>query len=106
IASAEPTSGKRRQECEDAQPPQRPCCSAPWFNPCTDRRPHPIRPPPDSPCANGQPAIASLACCTIDGSVRPWFTLRADVGDGVGFRNGFTSGEAFLPVWQCPGEFV
>jgi hypothetical protein len=75
-------------------------------HPLNGQTPPPNPCPPDNPCAGGQPALAPLSCCTIDGSVRPWFTLRADVGDGVGFRNGFTSGEAFLPVWQCPGEFV
>ena len=32
------------------------------------------------------------------------FSLRHDIGDGVGFRNGFTYLEGFIPVSQRPGQ--
>src|SRR5205807_2123049 len=38
--------------------------------------------------------------------VAPRFTIRADVGDGVGYAHGFTYAEAFVPVYQAPGEVL
>lgn len=38
--------------------------------------------------------------------VRSRFTFRADFGDGVGYTRGYTYIEGFVPIYQCPGEYV
>ena len=38
--------------------------------------------------------------------VLPRFSVRHDFGDGVGYQNGFTYVEGFLPVWEIPGRRV
>ena len=37
-------------------------------------------------------------------TVTPRFTVRHDVGDGVGYDNGFTYLEGLLPIWQTSPE--
>ncbi len=36
--------------------------------------------------------------------IQPRFTVRRDFGNGVGYQNGYTYVEGFIPTWQSPGD--
>jgi hypothetical protein len=54
------------------------------------------------PAATPVPAVASAQF--YDAEIDPRYTVRRDFGNGVGYPAGFTYLEAFVPVWQDPGE--
>lgn len=64
--------------------------------------------PPPRPALGFQPdtAIDSTPRVPQARPVGPLFSLRHDIGDGVGFRNGFTYVEGWIPILQRPGRNV
>jgi hypothetical protein len=68
--------------------------------------PIPVRPAPAPVSANPPVAAAAPAPAAqfYDAEIDPRYSLRRDFGNGVGYQSGFTYLEAFVPVWQTPGE--
>ena len=64
--------------------------------------PIPVRPTPTA-APYAEPASAGSF---VDMEIDPRYTIRRDFGNGVGYQSGFTYFEAFLPVWQTPGESI
>ena len=57
----------------------------------------------DCPCD----ACACCSCeCAPVSAATPRFSIRHDVGDGVGYHHGFTYLEGFIPLQQGPGQNV
>jgi len=61
-------------------------------------------PPASSPSPAPAVAVPATELSFVDMEIDPRYTIRRDFGNGIGYTPGYTYFEAFVPVWQTPGE--
>jgi parallel beta-helix repeat protein len=81
---------------------------APTMLPPANTEEPPLTEPPGvpRPTLGFEPGETVVYTYPAPRTVGPLFSLRHDFGEGVGFRNGFTYLQGFMPIWQRPGRNV